>query len=307
MRPLNHPVSGHRLEPPLTRPVPPPRDPAPSRIAYRLHRLWLTPLVRILLRRVLPVAALVAGLLAFVATPENITRAHEGLTELRRSIEQRPEFMVVALRIEDASPELAEDIRELTSLTFPVSSFDLDLPHLRAEIEGLDAVGRADLVIRSGGILEIRIDERVPVAIWRHREAVELVDVEGRRVQGLSETGGLPPLPLIVGDGADRAVAEALALIDVAARWEDRIAGLVRMGERRWDLVLASGQRILLPEREAVAALEYVIALDGAHDLLNRDFKAIDLRNSARPTLRLSPEALEKLHLMRGPGRGDDS
>lgn len=307
MRPLNHPVAGLRLEPPLTRPAPPARDPAPSRIAYRLHRLWLTPMVRLLVRKLLPATLLAAMILGFVATPERIAQVQDAATEFRRSIEQRPEFMVMALRIEDASPELVEDIRELTSLTFPVSSFDLDLPHLRHAIEELDAVGRADLVIRSGGILEIRIDERVPVAIWRHREAVELVDVEGRRVSGLAERGALPPLPLIVGDGAERAVAEALSLIEVSSRLQDRISGLVRIGERRWDVVLTTGQRILLPERDAVQALEYVIALHGAHDLLSRDFTTIDLRNPARPTLRLSPAAQEELARMRASPRGDDS
>ena len=45
-------------------------------------------------------------------------------------------------------------------------------------------------------------------------------------------------------------MAEALALIRAAGRrrWKGRVRGLVRVGERRWDVVLDREQRILLPE-----------------------------------------------------------
>lgn len=67
------------------------------------------------------------------------------------------------------------------------------------------------------------------------------------------------------------------------------------MGERRWDVVLDNGQRILLPEEGAVAALERVMALAQAEDMLGRDVTVIDMRYGARPTLRLSPGALDEL------------
>ena len=45
-----------------------------------------------------------------------------------------------------------------------MSSFDIDLDAARARIEALDAVKKADLRVRSGGILQVVITERVPVA-----------------------------------------------------------------------------------------------------------------------------------------------
>ena len=38
-----------------------PRDPAPSRVAYRLHRLWLTPIYRKALRVGLPSILILAS------------------------------------------------------------------------------------------------------------------------------------------------------------------------------------------------------------------------------------------------------
>jgi cell division protein FtsQ len=100
-----------------------------------------------------------------------------------------------------------------------------------------------------------------------------------------------PDLPLIVGKGAGGHIAEALDLHRAAAPLGSRLRGLVRIGERRWDVVLDRDQRILLPEEGAVPALERVIALDGAEDILSRDIKRIDLRLGARPTVQMSVEA----------------
>ena len=107
-------------------------------------------------------------------------------------------------------------------------------------------------------------------------------------------------LPLIAGDGADFAVPEALVLFSAARPLGDRLLGIQRMGERRWDLVLDRSQRILLPEQEPVSALERVIALSTAQDLLARDLTVVDMRNAARPTIRLAANAVAELRRIKG-------
>jgi cell division protein FtsQ len=77
------------------------------------------------------------------------------------------------------------------------------------------------------------------------------------------------------------------------------LRGLVRMGERRWDLVLDRDQRILLPETNPVRALERLLALDQAEGILTRDITAADLRLDHRPTLRLTAGAAETLRQIR--------
>ena len=105
---------------------------------------------------------------------------------------------------------------------------------------------------------------------------------------------------MIAGDGAELAVPEALEILAAAKPILPRIRGLVRMGERRWDVVLDRGQRILLPVTEPVVALERMIALDEAQDLLDRDVIAVDLRLRDRPVLRLAPYALAEIRRARG-------
>ncbi len=144
------------------------------------------------------------------------------------------------------------------------------------------------------------VTERDPVAVWRTEDGLTLVDETGHRVAGLHARTDRPDLPLIAGEGANAATPEALELLAAAGPLTARIRGLVRIGDRRWDIVLDRDQRILLPSQHPVRALERLLALDKAEDILARDLAAIDLRNDARPTLRLTPFALNELRRSQG-------
>ena len=88
-------------------------------------------------------------------------------------------------------------------------------------------------------------------------------------------------------------MGEALALMVAARPLGARVRGLVRMGERRWDVVLDRDQRILLPSANPVRALERVIVLNQGSELLERDVVAVDMRLAERPTLRMSSNAVK--------------
>lgn len=276
------------------------RDPAPSKWSYRVQRLLLTPYVRMFLRTGLPMLALVAGVTIWLSDEARRQSLVTTLTDLREDFEARPEFRVSLARVEGASDDLAEAVRARLGLTLPMSSFDINLDEVRARVEALDAVSRADLRVRSGGVLQVVITERVPVAIWRTEAGLTLVDDTGHRVAGLFARSDRADLPLIAGHGADLATPEALGLIAAAGPLAPRIRGLVRIGERRWDLVLDRDQRVLLPEKNPVQALERLLALDHVQDIMNRDILTVDLRSDHRPTLRLTPNALAEMRRAQG-------
>jgi cell division protein FtsQ len=98
-----------------------------------------------------------------------------------------------------------------------------------------------------------------------------------------------------------------LALFAAADPGRDRLRGLHRRGERRWDLVLDREQVIQLPENNPVPVLESLMALDKAQDLMSRHVTHIDLRNGRRPTVRLAPEAVEELRHIKSLEAGDAS
>lgn len=271
------------------------RDPAPSRLAYKLNRLLMRSGVRLFLRIGLPVLLLASAGAFWASDPARVEDAHDRIAELRRQVEERPEFMVRMMAVEDASSPVSADVREVLSLDFPISSFDLDLDELRERVEELDAVASASVQVKSGGVLTVAVTERVPVAVWRNHDGLQLIDPEGHRVVGIATRVERPELPLVVGKGADRAIGEALELYAASAPIEDRLRGFLRVGERRWDVVLTRNQRILLPEAGALRAFHQVIALDASQDLLARDISAVDFRNPQRPVLRRGDAGIEGL------------
>jgi cell division protein FtsQ len=268
------------------------RDPAPSRLSFRLQRLWLTPAVRALTRIGLPVFVVVLGLGVWLGDQGRRADLISRVQDVKEKIEHRPEFMVSLLKIDGAGPEVSRAIRAMLPTQLPASSFDLDLDAYRDTIARLDAVADVSLVILPGGVLEADVTQRVPAILWRKPQGIEMLDTTGHRVATLLSREARPGLPLIVGQGADKAVPEALRLIADAGPILPRLRGLERMGERRWDMVLDHDQRIMLPETDPQAALDRILALNTAEDLLARDFTVIDFRNKDRPTIRLSEHAL---------------
>lgn len=274
----------------------PMKDPAPSRLAYRLNRLMLTRRFRVFLRFGLPALLLASGVAWWASDVERRDAAMERVAELKREVQERPEFMVRMMAVGEVSAVVEADVRATLALDFPVSSFDLDLDALRTLLEEIDAIRTARLQIRQGGVLDVEIEERQPVVVWRREDVLTLLDAEGHRVASLGARNERVDLPLIAGDGAQEQVAEALQVFGAADKISARLRGLVRVGKRRWDVVLDRDQRILLPENDPVTALEKVIALDQAQDLLARDIGHVDFRNPSRPVVRLTPDAISSLH-----------
>ncbi len=282
-------------------------DPSPSRLRYRVERLWLRKSVRRAVRFYLPVAVaswVAVSLFNNDAVRDAVADTWQGL---RTTVAAQPELQVETLSIPNASEQLIAQIFAVTDISVPVSSLDIDVARIKSAVEGLDAVKTAEVLIHPGGTLEIRTTERVPTMVWRDGETLRLIDDEGKRVAVLARRAARPDLPLVIGEGADLAVPEIHAMMEVLGPITDRVRGFVRVGERRWDVVLDRDQTIMLPEHGGVTALRRVMAFQSTQDLLNRDVEVIDMRNGERPVLRLTDNAIEQLRVQRAYVRGEDA
>jgi cell division protein FtsQ len=287
--------------------VPPRRDPAPSRLRYKLTRLWLRPRFRKFANFGLPMLAGILAAWTLMAEYDLRGRVEAGIEAVRAAIVTRPQFMITRIETPDASEDLGEQIRIAAFVTLPASSLEVNVAAVRDRIESLHAVERARVRALPSGALEIRAIERVPVVVWRGGETVVLLDQRGVRVAEVDSRLRRPDLPLVAGEGADRQVPEALAILEMAGPIRNRVRGLVRMGERRWDVVLDRGQVIRLPEAEPAAALGRVMALQVAEGLLERDLTVVDMRDPRRPMLRLTEHATAELMRLRAMVKGEDA
>jgi cell division protein FtsQ len=109
-------------------------------------------------------------------------------------------------------------------------------------------------------------------------------------------------LPLVVGAGAPEHTAELLAMLATQPELQAQVKAAVRVGERRWNLRLANGCDVKLPEERPAAAWAELARLEREFGILERDLSVIDLRVPAQLLVRLAPTAVT-----REKGDGNDT
>ncbi len=184
----------------------------------------------------------------------------------------------------------AEDILAALDVARGAPILDLDIEAARARLESLGWVASAEIARRLPDIVFVRVVEREPLALWQHDGETALVDRAGEIIQrtGLER---FAHLPLIVGEGAPRQAADLLDLLRTFPAVSDAMVAAVRVSDRRWNLRLANGIDVRLPETELTGALARLDEFQREHALLERDVVAVDLRVPDRLIVRVDPEA----------------
>jgi cell division protein FtsQ len=98
-------------------------------------------------------------------------------------------------------------------------------------------------------------------------------------------------LPLVVGKGAETRARDFLALLDRYPQVRSVTKAAIFVGERRWNLRLADGLDVRLPENDVGNALATLSKLDQEDKLFSRDIVAVDMRLPDRLVVQLSDDA----------------
>lgn len=270
-------------------------DPAPSRVAYRIMRLLLIPRLRLIFTlgfSSLLIFCATLGLFININVWENISAIKK---DLKLAFVERPEFMIKVASIDGSSDELANEIREILPLDFPVSYFDLDIKYLHKVVNEIPAVASAAIKISAGGVLQINVAEKSPAFIWRKGNVMSVIDETGSFIRIANSRVDYPKLPLVVGEAADLAVSEISSLMQANEYFKDHVRAFIRVGERRWDLILENNVRIMLPQREFLAAFDRLMLMNEAGQLLSGRLSNIDMRLVVRPTVRVDTVSVDPL------------
>ena len=270
-------------------------DPAPSIISYRLMRLMLIPRLRLILSLGIPSLVIFCGTLVLflnINVHENIQALKK---DLRRALVERPEFMIKVASVDGASDELAHEIREIMPLDFPTSYFDLDIKYLHKILNDIPAVASAAIKVTVSGVLQIDISERTPAFIWRKDDVISVIDEKGKFIRLAGSRLDYPELPLVIGEAANLSIADISGLMEDNQYFLDQVRAFVRVGERRWDLVLDNNLRIMLPQTEFLAAFDRLMLMNQSGSLFSNQISIIDLRLVERPTVRVSAVSVNQL------------
>ena len=270
-------------------------DPAPSIISYRLMRLMLLPRLRLIFTLGISSLVIICGTLVLLL---NIN-LHENIEALKkdfkRALVERPEFMIKVASVDGASDELAHEIREIMPLDFPVSYFDLDIKYLHKVLNDIPAVASAAIKVTVSGVLQIDISERTPGFIWRKDNVISVIDEKGKFIRLATSRLDYPELPLVIGEAANLSVADISSLMEDNQYFLDQVRAFIRVGERRWDLVLDNNLRIMLPQTEFLAAFDRLMLMNHTGSLFSNQLSTIDMRLVERPTVRVGAVSVDPL------------
>ena len=272
------------------------RDPAPSRLRYKFSRWMLSPVIKKAVFYGFPLIIIAISILIYFQDQKNIKHLEEVASDLYRKVIERPEFMLDALSIEGASDSLNAEIREVLGLHFPISSFDLDLAELRERVLSLPPVEIAEAHIKGGGILHIKVDEKIPALLLKKEIGFNILSENGEYIRSVSSRQHFSDLPVITGEGAENAASQATAIFKTIYRNLDQVRGLVFVGQRRWNIIMTSGQVVMLPENDPEQAIQKILILDKAEQILSRQIAVFDFRLPSRITLRVPSDKYGKIN-----------
>ncbi|HLI65978.1 MAG TPA: cell division protein FtsQ/DivIB [Caulobacteraceae bacterium] len=231
-------------------------------------------------------AVVAGGVLAIMASDPRVERARE---QAIASIDQGlidVGFRVSAVTVQGATPDAAAAVVRAAALPKDQPILHLDLAALRARVEQVGWVKSAKVVRLLPNTILISITQRQTLAIWQHAGRTLVIDADGRAVPE-ADPGRFPDLPLVVGEGADKAAPQLLPLLRARPRLMDKLDAVVRVDDRRWDLRLKDASLIALPASGEAVALTELDRLDAQSHILDLGFARIDLRDpelvSVRP------------------------
>ncbi|MEL6287382.1 MAG: cell division protein FtsQ/DivIB [Pseudomonadota bacterium] len=253
----------------------------------------------------LPMRGVLFGWAAALTVAAGAIFFHYAPTDLRDTMRSAADQGLVTLGFDvsriavighDRTP-VAEIIAAM-DLSTPRSLVAFDAADVRSRLAHLPWIDDARVVHILPDMVTLEVRERVPFAIWQLGGRERVIDRNGRtlaRLDDPSVRGTLDGLRRVAGRGAGPTARALLDALDQHPAIARRLKGAVRVADRRWNLVLNGGEKILLPEEGMPTALASLTALLATSAITPKTVAHVDLRIPSRPTLRLRPAAATAL------------
>jgi cell division protein FtsQ len=214
----------------------------------------------------------------------------DGLADLCDSAANAAGFRIAEVGLTGSRQLPREEILAEAGVTGRSSLLFLDAGAARDRLKANPWIAEATVLKLYPNRLQITVTERNAFALWQQGGKVSVISDDGSVVEPLV-SARFANLPLFVGVGAGPKAKEFLALVERYPSIRSQMRAAVLVAERRWNVVLANGIDVRLPETDPGAALDRLVQFDRDRKLLSRDIVAVDLRLPDRVTVRLSEDA----------------
>jgi cell division protein FtsQ len=214
----------------------------------------------------------------------------EAFRDARDAVANTAGFRIAHVAITGRKHLSQDEVLAIGGVTGRRSLLFLDAANVRDRLKAAPWIADATVLKFYPDSIQIDIVERTPFALWQHDGSVSVISDRGTVLQPYTP-GPFRSLPLVVGKGAETRAKDFLDLLSQHQHIHQQVKAVVYVGERRWNLRLADGIDVRLPEKDVGAALATLTSLDKDESLFSRDITAIDLRLPGRLTVRLSEDA----------------
>lgn len=170
----------------------------------------------------------------------------------------------------------------------PILTLDLDAAKQR--LEALPWIRSATIERMLPNTVFITVAERTPFALWQNKGQFALIDSEGKVIikEGIERFADLFQ---VVGDDAPAHAATLLTMLATQPELLTEAKAAVRVGGRRWNILMNNGINVHLPEDNAETAWARLAEYERTHQVLDRDIKVLDLRIPDRLIVRRSTKS----------------
>ncbi len=212
------------------------------------------------------------------------------LSDTRNAAANAVGFQITAVAITGRKQLTQDEILAVGGVNGRSSLLFLDAATVRDRLKTDPWIADATVQKLYPGRLQIDVTERAPYALWQQDGRLSVIAEDGTVLEPYVARRFVS-LPLVVGKGAETRAKNFLDLLADYPQVRSAVKAVVFVGERRWNLRLANGLDVRLPEHGVEKALATLSRLDREEQLFSRDITAIDMRLPDRLTVRLSDDA----------------
>jgi len=261
-------------------------DPAPSRIYYKINRLFY----RLWFRLVLIIVFLVVSILVskkFLFKDIDLNAEIRILSEESSAIYKGlTELSITRIFVKGAQESLKKEIITLIENAATEGFSALKAQALREKIEDIRKVKKAFVKFSTDGLVIVNVIERKEAAVFFNNDLYEVLDSNGIILSIKQNYEGLSSFPLIVGKDASKNINKLLELVNEIGSYQSEVLYYEWVGERRWDIHMKSELVFKLPENNLNKGLKVMRMFLRETNKLSRTAVSVDLRNIDKPIIR---------------------
>ena len=261
-------------------------DPAPSRIYYKINRLFY----RLWFRLVLIIVFLVVSILVskkFLFKDIDLNAEIKFLSEESSAIYKGlTELSITRILVKGGQESLKKEIITLVENAATEGFSALNAQALRDKIEDIRKVKKAFVKFSTDGLVIVNVIERKEAVVFLNNDLYEVLDSNGIILSIKQNYEGLSSLPLLVGKDASKNINALLALVNEIGSYQSEVLYYEWVGERRWDIHMKNELIFKLPENNLSRALKLMRIFLQETNRLSKRVISIDLRNLDKPIIK---------------------